>query len=184
MDFTLLIVPGLGDSGKGHWQNYWLNQFGNARKVIQKDWDNPILEDWLIELSQSIDSIDGPIIIVAHSLAVSLVAHYSQNNKNPKIAAALLVAPADVDSPLHTPEVIWNFSPIPLTRLNYPSMVVTSSNDPYISVERAQFLAKQWESSFINVGQKGHLNSESKLEYWEEGQELVKTLLLEIKKRS
>ena len=48
MDFTLLIVPGLGDSGKEHWQNYWLEQFENSRKVMQKDWDNPILYKLII----------------------------------------------------------------------------------------------------------------------------------------
>lgn len=184
MDFTLLIVPGLGDSGKEHWQNYWLNQYKNSKKVIQKDWDNPILEDWLNGFSTSIDSIDGPILIVAHSLAVSLVTHWSKNNAAHKIVGALLVAPADVDSSLHTPEETRNFSPIPLHKLEFPSIVVTSSNDPYISVERAAFLANQWGSTFINAGEKGHLNSESKLEYWEEGQELLNTLILNIKKQS
>ena len=92
------------------------------------------------------------------------------------------MAPADVDSPLYTPEETRNFSPIPLTKLAYPSIVVTSSNDPYICVERAIFLANQWGSTFINVGQKGHLNSESQLEYWEEGQELLNTLILNLKK--
>mgnify|MGYP003647426056 CR=1 FL=1 len=180
MDFTLLIVPGLGDSGKEHWQNYWLNKFENSKKVIQKDWDNPILEDWLHGLSSSIDSIEGPIIIVAHSLAVSLVAHWSKKNTTNKIAGALLVAPADVDSPLHTPEETRNFSPIPLSKLGYPTILVTSANDPYISIEKAVFLAHQWGSTFINVGLKGHLNSESQLQYWEEGQDLLNSLIIKI----
>jgi predicted alpha/beta hydrolase family esterase len=42
-------------------------------------------------------------------------------------------------------------SPIPLLKLDYPSLVITSSNDPYISVERAEFLAeKMGENTFIN----------------------------------
>lgn len=184
MDYTLLIIPGLGDSGTEHWQTYWLQQFENSKKVIQKDWNKPILEDWLQSLSAIIDTIDGPIIIVAHSLAASLVAHWSKNNPTDKIAGALLVAPADVDSPLHTPEETRNFSPIPLYKLEYPSIVVTSSNDPYIAVERAVFLANQWGSTFINVGQKGHLNSESQLENWAEGQELLKVLISNTKKQS
>jgi predicted alpha/beta hydrolase family esterase len=106
------------------------------------------------------------IIIVAHSLSCSLISHWSKENKIHKIAGALLVAPADVDSPAHTPSKSET-SPIPLLKLDYPSILITSSNDPYISVERA-FLAEKWGSSFINV-EKGHLNSESQLEYWEEG---------------
>ncbi|MGO4819561.1 RBBP9/YdeN family alpha/beta hydrolase [Flavobacterium sp. W22_SRS_FP1] len=174
---TLLIVPGLGDSGKEHWQNYWLTKYENSRKVIQNDWDRPILSDWLNKLNEAIAAIDGKIIIVAHSLAASLVAHWSTTNNTQKIAGALLVAPADVDSRSHTPEETWNFSPIPLAELDYPSIVVTSSNDPYISVKRAQFLAEQWGSAFINIGPKGHLNSDSQLEYWKEGQGILESLL-------
>jgi len=177
MKYTLLIVPGLGDSGEGHWQNNWLEHFPNAKKVIQKNWDKPILEDWLNNLNESINSIENPIIIIAHSLAVSLVMHWTQNNDTSKIAGALLVAPADVESPAHTPEEIWNFAPIPLSKLDYPSIVITSSNDPYISVERAQFLAEQWGSLFYNLGPKGHLNSESNLGLWEEGQEILQALI-------
>lgn len=174
---TLLIVPGLGDSQKEHWQNYWLTKYETSQKVIQNDWDRPILSDWLHNLNETIASIDGTIIIVAHSLAASLMAHWSTTNDTRKIAGALLVAPADVDSRTHTPEEIWNFSPIPLSKLDYPSIVVTSSNDPYISVERAQFLAEQWGSKFINIGPKGHLNSDSQLGYWEEGQGILQSLL-------
>jgi predicted alpha/beta hydrolase family esterase len=65
----------------------------------------------------------------------------------------LLVAPADVDSPAHTP-IKLETSPIPLLKLDYPSILITSSN-PYISVERAAFLAEKWGSSFINIGEKG-----------------------------
>jgi predicted alpha/beta hydrolase family esterase len=177
MKHTILIVTGLGDSAETHWQNYWLQHFETAQKVIQKDWDNPLLEDWLESLNTAIESAEGEIIIVAHSLSCSLISHWSKENKTHKIAGALLVAPADVDSPEHTPEQIRNFSPIPLLKLDYPSIVITSSNDPYISVERAAFLAEKWGSSFINIGEKGHLNSESELEYWEEGQEILQSLV-------
>jgi predicted alpha/beta hydrolase family esterase len=177
MNYTLLIVPGLGDSGKGHWQNYWLTKYENSRKVIQNDWDRPVLSDWLNKLNEAIAAIDGKIIIVAHSLAAALVAHWSTTNNTQKIAGALLVAPADVDSRSHTPEETWNFSPVPLSELDYPSIVVTSSNDPYISVERAQFLAEKWGSAFVNIGPKGHLNSDSQLEYWKEGQGILESLL-------
>ncbi len=126
---------------------------------------------------EAINAIDNKIIIVAHSLAAILVAHWSKNNDTSKIAGALLVAPADVDSCSHTPEEIWNFSQIPMQTLDYPSIVITSSNDPYISIERAQFLAEHWGSAFINIGAKGHLNSESQLQSWEEGKKILYSLI-------
>jgi hypothetical protein len=182
MKYTILIIPGLGDSGEEHWQNYWLQHFETAQKVIQKDWDNPILADWLESLTAAIESVEGKIIIVAHSLSCSLISHWSKENKINKIAGALLVAPADVDSPAHTPDEIRNFAPIPLLKLEFPTIVVTSSNDPYISIERATFLAEKWGSSIVNIGDKGHLNSESKLGYWEEGQEILQSLLATIER--
>lgn len=177
MQHTFLIVPGLGDSTAGHWQDNWLHHFPNAKKVVQNNWNQPQLQDWLSNLDATIKSIETPIIIVAHSLAVSLVAHWSQQNDSSKIAGALLVAPADVESAVHTPEETWNFAPIPLDKLKYPSIVITSSNDPYISAERAEFLAQKWGSLFYNVGPKGHLNLASQLGLWEEGQEILQTFL-------
>ena len=177
MKHTLLIVPGLGDSTTGHWQDNWLHHFPNTKKVVQNNWNQPQLSDWLKNLDATIKSIDTPIIIVAHSLAVSLVAHWSQQNDSSKIIGALLVAPADVESSEHTPAETWNFAPIPLEKLKYPSIVITSSNDPYISAERAKFLSQKWGSDFYNVGDKGHLNLASALDLWEEGQEILQSLL-------
>ncbi|MFL9832306.1 alpha/beta hydrolase [Flavobacterium sp. ST-87] len=182
MKHTLLIVPGLGDSTTGHWQDNWLQHFPNATKVVQNNWNQPQLEDWLKNLDATINSIETPIVIVAHSLAVSLVMHWSQKNDTSKIAGALLVAPADVESPEHTPEEIWNFAPIPLDQLKYPSIVITSANDPYISAKRAEFLAQKWGSDFYNVGPKGHLNLASQLGLWEEGQQILENLLEKITK--
>ncbi|WP_035673772.1 alpha/beta hydrolase [Flavobacterium sp. 83] len=180
MEIKLLIIPGLGDSGENHWQSYWLKKYKNATKVIQNNWDEPQREDWLSKLNEAILKLEEPTILVAHSLAVSLVMHWVSANNNPNIIGALLVAPADVDSPEHTPEKVWNFSPIPISKLDFPSIVVTSENDPYISSKRAEYLAEMWGSDFINIGQKGHINSESNLNYWEEGQMLLQQLINKI----
>jgi predicted alpha/beta hydrolase family esterase len=69
----------------------------------------PSLADWLESLNAAIESAEGEIIIVAHSLACSLISHWSKENKTHKIAGALLVAPADVDLKAH-PDQIRNFS--------------------------------------------------------------------------
>jgi predicted alpha/beta hydrolase family esterase len=177
MNPKLLILTGLGDSGENHWQSYWLRKFENSTKLIQDNWDEPQLKNWLTNLNETILKLDTPTVLVAHSLAVSMVMHWASANSNSNIIGALLIAPADVDSPEHTPEVTWNFAPIPSLKLNFPSIVISSENDPYISIERAKYLAEKWGSDFVNVGQKGHINSESNLEYWEEGQLILKQLI-------
>lgn len=177
METKLLIIPGLGDSGENHWQSYWLRKFKNATKLVQDNWEEPELDQWLDKLNEAISKLDGPTILVAHSLGVSLVMHWATANNNPNIVGALLVAPADVDSPDHTPEIIRNFAPLPTTKLAFPSIVVASENDTYVSLQRAEYFAEMWGSDFINIGQKGHINSASNLEYWEEGQILLQELI-------
>lgn len=184
MTHTLLIIPGLGDSSDGHWQNNWLEHFPNSHKVAQTNWNEPQLEDWLNHLNSAIERVEGPIILVAHSLAVVLIAHWSQKYTNSQIKGALLVAPADVDSSDHTPPETRNFAPIPLHKLCFPSVLITSSDDPYIHIDRAQFLAEKWDSIYYNIGDKGHLNASSQLGSWQEGQEILKDLVKLIREKN
>lgn len=181
MNPHLLIIPGLGDSNENHWQSFWLQKFKNATKVVQQNWDQPQLEHWLESLHQSIQQTSGPTILIAHSLAVSLVLHYLSKQQQPNIVGAMFVAPADVNSPEHTPDFLRHFSPIPTQRLNIPSLVVASENDQYMSLERAKELAHCWGSNFINSGQKGHINAESGLQDWEEGQAYLQQFIRSIK---
>jgi predicted alpha/beta hydrolase family esterase len=176
----LLIIPGLGDSGEKHWQSFWLQKFSNSTKVIQDNWDEPQLEEWLDRLDENIQKLEEPTILVAHSLAVSLVMHWLSQNNSQNIVGAMLVAPADVDSSEHTPDFLRHFSPIPTQAVPFPSLVIGTENDTYMSLERATELANYWGSDFINIGQKGHVNSDSNLEYWEEGQNYLQQLIAKI----
>jgi len=177
MEPQLLILPGLGNSGEKHWQTFWHKKFENSIRLAQDNWDEPIREEWLERLNEEVSKLEKPTILVAHSLAVSLVLHWAASNSNKNIVGALLVAPADVDSPQHTPDIIRNFSPMPIYKLPFPSILVASENDPYASFERKQYFATQWGSDFVNVGQKGHINSDSDLKYWEEGQLILRQLI-------
>ncbi len=177
MEPQLLILPGLGNSGEKHWQTFWHKKFENSIRLVQDNWDEPIREEWLERLNEEVSKLEKPTILVAHSLAVSLVLHWAASNSNKNIVGALLVAPADVDSPQHTPDIIRNFSPMPIYKLPFPSILVASENDPYASFERKQYFATQWGSEFVNVGQKGHINSDSDLKYWEEGQLILQQLI-------
>lgn len=176
MKTKILIMPGLGGSGEKHWQSFWSKKFDNAIWLEQDNWDEPELEKWLEKLNENLSALNSPVILVAHSLAVSLVAHWAEKHANINIKGALLVAPADVESPLHTPDIIRNFAPIPLSRLPFPSVLVASRNDPFVDVGRAMYFAEQWGSEFIDVGLKGHINSDTDLGLWEEGQLILQRL--------
>ncbi len=177
--YELLTLPGFGGSDESHWQSLWEDLYG-MKRVEQKSWDYPLLTDWLESLHASIQSAEKEVILLPHSLACSLVAHYMQKFSSEKIAGVFFVAPADVDDVSIMPPQIHNFAPMPLDRLECNSLVVASSNDPYITIERAQFLAQKWGSKFVNIGKVGHINSESHIGAWQEGQELLESLQVEL----
>ena len=61
-----------------------------------------------------------------------------------------------------------SWSPIPLQKLPFPSVLLASSNDPFCPLERARYFADAWGSELIEVGPRGHLNAESSLGDWPE----------------
>lgn len=172
----VVIVPGLGNSGPQHWQRLWQAELGEqARAVEQADWDRPDFADWLARLDAAIASCPAAPVLVAHSLCCSLVAHWAQRYQRP-IAGALLVAPADVDSDTHTPPETRAFRPMPLAPLPFPSVVVASSDDPYVARERAAIFAAHWGSRLVNIGAAGHINTAAGFGPWPLGRLLLEEL--------
>ena len=69
-DADILIVPGLGHSGPGHWQHRWVEKIRNAKFVEQEEWDAPTLAGWLETLEREIMMATRPVVLVGHSLGV------------------------------------------------------------------------------------------------------------------
>lgn len=68
------------------------------------------------------------------------------------------------------------FSSMPKTKINFKTIVVASTNDPWVSIERAKYFADQWESDFINIGNAGHINTASGHYQWHDGLKILKML--------
>ncbi|HEY5376147.1 MAG TPA: alpha/beta hydrolase [Polyangiaceae bacterium] len=166
----VLILPGLGNSGPSHWQSLWEQAHG-YRRVEQADWDQPKLADWLGNLERAILETHGGVVLVAHSLACSLVAHFAQlaGGATRQVRGAFLVSPADVESPRCTPDEVRCFSPIPLAPLPFRARVVASADDPYVDRERAALFAQRWGAELVDIGCAGHINASSGLGAWPEG---------------
>jgi hypothetical protein len=114
---------------------------------------------------------------VGHSLGCVLVAHWARVRGADGIRGALLVAPADVDEISELLPEVESFAPVPVARLPFPSTVVTSDDDPYVTLERARHFAASWGSRLVEVGPCGHLNAESGLGDWPDGHRLLLDLL-------
>jgi predicted alpha/beta hydrolase family esterase len=172
----ILILPGYADSGPDHWQSYWERMDPMCRRVVQDDWLAPRRDAWLSALERYVAECAAPPVVVAHSLACALVAHWASR---PGIVAkgALLVAPADVDSPFRTPDEVRSFSPISLKRLPFPSVVVASTDDPFVSMERANEFAAAWGSRMVTLEKAGHINADAGFGPWPEGRRLLDQLV-------
>ena len=91
----ILIVPGLGDSGPGHWQTLWADSGPAFRRVHQHDFDRPQREAWIAGLDAELRRRPGPTVLVGHSLGCIAIAAWAQQHDCAQVAGALLVAPAD-----------------------------------------------------------------------------------------
>lgn len=176
----MLVVPGLGGSGPEHWQTRWERLHPRHLRVEQRDWDRPDPEAWLATLEQQIAAAAEPVVLVAHSLGCALVAALARRAPELPVRAALLVAPADVDSPSHTPPETRCFAPLPVGRLPYPCAVVASRDDPFVAFDRARALAAGWGADFIDAGAVGHINAASGLGDWPLGRACFEQLLAKV----
>jgi len=171
----ILLHPGLGNSGPKHWQSWWEKRFPSFKRIQQSEWDQPALIDWMETLDKEVNSYDpGNVIIVAHSLACCTVVNWASQYKR-IIRGALLVAPSDTESEIY-PNGTTGFTPMPLKKLPFPSIVVMSTDDEYVSIDRAKTFASAWGSELVNIGHAGHVNSDSNLGFWEFGLELLSRL--------
>jgi predicted alpha/beta hydrolase family esterase len=175
--FDFLILPGLTNSGVDHWQSHWSMAFPNASRVLQDDWDTPQLADWLTRLDQAVSQGKRPAVLIAHSLGTALAVHWLTSRTPGRVKGAFLVAPSDVESAEHTPDAVRNFAPLPRKPLPVPTITVASSNDPFVRLEHAQAFASDWDSTFHDAGELGHINGASRLGLWPQGLVLFGRLL-------
>jgi len=174
MASSVLIVPGYSNSGPEHWQSLWEREHPDYRRVMQRDWDHPERDAWVGALDQAIAQAEPPVVLVAHSLGCLTVVHWASMLARP-IQGALLVAPPDAEDPDFAVEN-GGFAPIPLALLPFPSILVASTDDPYISLERAEHFASKWGSLFMVIGTGGHINTASGFGPWPFGEELLAEL--------
>lgn len=175
-DARVLLLPGYGDSGPDHWQSRWEAADSRLRRVAQRDWLEPKLDDWLAALDHAVAACASPPVLAAHSLGCVLVAHWVQRAGR-RVTGALLVAPVDIDATAATVAEVASFAPMPLIRLPFPSIVVSSDDDIHVSGGRAQAFARAWGSRFVGLTNAGHINGESGFGEWPAGRALLDELV-------
>ncbi len=167
-DFHVIIVPGLHNSGPGHWQTLWQQANSDFVRVQQNNWDYPRLDEWVARLDALRARDRRPALLVAHSFGC-LTAACSAARHPANLAGLLLVAPAH-------PERFGVAAALPAQALPCPSILVSSANDPWMPAETAALYARRWGSELVEGGALGHINAESGLGDWPDGQQLLRKL--------
>jgi predicted alpha/beta hydrolase family esterase len=146
----LVTVPGLHGSEDTHWQTWLERQYSRSLRVEQKDWAAPELDEWSRTVSQVFDGAPTACVVAAHSFGclatVQALARHPGN-----VVGVLLVAPA-------SPGKFNIEQALNGNRLPVPSIVVASESDPWVTIHEARKLASNWGSTFVNLGDAGHIN--------------------------
>jgi len=173
-----LIIPGIDGSCSSHWQSQWEQSRGDCRRVDLGSWNDPEPIRWMARLDDAVRQYrDSSIVLVGHSLGSILVAWWAHHHARScaAISGAMLVAPCDPDS--MRDERLRPFAPVPSRRLPFPVTVVASRNDPYASFEWTAGLARILGATLIDVGQAGHINRDSQLGAWPQGESLLEAVI-------
>jgi len=170
----VIVIPGIGNSGPLHWQSVWEKKNPDFQRVRQADWDRPVRSEWVDAIQQTAVTVRRPAVLVAHSLGCLAFAYWAVSTRLP-VAGALLVAVPDPTRE-QFPSAATGFTPVPVQRFDFPSIVVASSDDPYGSLEYVGRCAAAWGSRLVTIGPAGHINAASGLGDWQEGFALLEEL--------
>ncbi|MDJ0364282.1 alpha/beta fold hydrolase [Hymenobacter sp. H14-R3] len=167
------VVPGLGSSGPGHWQTYFERLNPDFTRIEQREWDTPDKDEWVATIERALAGEDlAHVVLIAHSLGCAAVAHWAAAHGH-RLKGALLVAPVDVETAHFAAFPTTGFGPMPMRQLPFPSTVVASTTDEWVTLARARQFAAAWGSGLVDVGPAGHLNTASGHGDWPAGLALL-----------
>jgi len=167
----VLIVSGISNSGPTHWQSLWQAKYPDVTRVMQRDWDHPVCEEWIKVLDEAVGQARVAPILVAHSLGCLAVAHWAAQSERP-VLAALLVAVPDPRAPAF-PSAARGFAPLPASLGEHRVTLVSSNDDPYATTAYTNERVAAWGAEHICLGERGHINTASGLDDWPDGWAIV-----------
>jgi uncharacterized protein len=179
---TILLVPGLRDHVPEHWQTHLEAKIPGARSVPPLEANKLSCAARVAELDRALRSIDGPVLLVAHSAGVMITVHWAREHRR-EIAGALLVTPPDFERPLpdgypaRSTLEAQGWLPSPNARLPFPSVVCASRNDPLAQFNVVAAMAQNWGSRLVDLGDVGHLNPASGYGEWPRAEALIQELM-------
>jgi len=182
---TILIVPGLRDAVAQHWQTLLEARLRAAGRPVagvppmgREDLDCAARVG---AIERAARSVEGPLVVVAHSGGCIMVAHWAKKTRR-AVRGALLATPPDFEKPMPagypTIEALraGGWLPVPRERLKFRTIVGASRDDPLASFARVVGLANEWGAEVEDLGWVGHLNPASGYGEWSGADPLVARL--------
>ena len=164
----VLILHGWGGSDYPHWQS-WLageiaKDYGNVCFPLLHNPHFPNKNKQMNQIKEILKEYK-PNIVICHSLGCTLWFHLCQEGEIEVVENLLLVAPpangCDID-------IVKKFFPFKHTSNLYANeaFLVTSDNDPYITIAQAKELQKDLDIEMLMLEGAGHINADSDYGTW------------------
>lgn len=162
----VFLIHGFEGSPNGGWRPWLMAQLEKleiyACALPMPTPENPICNQWVEEIARNVDNNPtDEIYLVGHSLGVPAILRYLESSQAKTISGVVLVSgPSQknnnrkIDNFLETD---FNFEKIKQSGQRF--CVIHGSNDPYVPLENAQFLAQNLGAELVVVENGGHLNS-------------------------
>ncbi|TKI06553.1 RBBP9/YdeN family alpha/beta hydrolase [Martelella alba] len=166
---TVLLVPGIQDSGPEHWQSYWQRQRPSWQRIAQRNWLEPDLDGWLAAIRRALSGQERRALLIGHSFGALSACYFAR--QNPGITAGVvLVAPAEPARFAIEERIVA--APLPV-----PSLLVASHNDPLLTFDRARYWAQAWGSELMDIGEAGHINAQAGFGPWAHGLSTIENFI-------
>jgi len=168
MNEKVLILHGWGGSNPPHWQSklaaHIAANYGTVCFPELKSYDTPIKSEWIAQVKAILEDF-RPTTVVTHSLGSTLWFWLTQEDINP-IQKLYLVAPPSMNC---TIQELSSFFPCPTPSdlKAKEAHIIVSNDDPYITMDEANELAKTLHIPLRTLQKAGHINSESGYGRWE-----------------
>jgi uncharacterized protein len=163
MSKKVLILHGWGGSDYPHWQSWSASQLIKENYIVSfpqlPNKDFPNLNEWLNFLEKEFNHFK-PDIVLCHSLANILWFHFVNKFNIKPIEKLMLVAPVRQDCKI---QELKTFFPYPIVEdLKAKEIImVSSTNDQYLSVDEAINLQSQLNIGLKILDDAGHINANS-----------------------
>jgi predicted alpha/beta hydrolase family esterase len=167
-DQKVLILHGWGGSDYPHWQS-WLageiaKDYGQVCFPLLDNPHFPTKSRWIKQVKAILTDF-RPDTVICHSMANTLWLHLCEEGDIVEVKRLLMVAPPRLDLDLDTIKTFFP-APIPKNLFAKEVLLVTSTDDPYMSQDEALELQQALEVPMKVIQEGGHLNADSGYGEW------------------